>query len=121
MLFNRAKENYSGNNISEAIALLDQYIINYPRGMEIIDVYFQLGEIHYVTGAFSRAVANFNHVVRARDQKVPEAMYFMAQSYEALSDYSNTIRLYEQLVREHPTHPLSRAAQDHLKIIREGF
>jgi len=119
-LYQKAKETYVNNNFNEAIAFLNTYISTYPNGKEIGLAYYLLGELYYVLGQYNQAVPNFNHVYRLKGEKVTESLFFMAKSYEEMSDYGNAINYFNILLREYPNTPLSRAASEQVLILREG-
>jgi TolA-binding protein len=119
-LFNLAQDSYLSNSFNDAIVLLDRYIHLFPEGAELAQVKYLLGEIHFIQNSFSRAIEFFNAVYNLRHDKVAEALFFMARSYELLNDIPNAIRFYTILADEFASSPLARTAQEHINIIRGG-
>ena len=119
-LFNLAQDSYLSNNFNDAIALLDRYLHLFPEGTEIAQANYLLGEIYFILNSFSRAIESFSRVHTLGGEKVPEALFFMARSYELINDITNATRFYTILANDFSSSPLSRTAQEHLNIIRGG-
>ena len=119
-LYNLARNNYLSNNFIEAIFLLESYISKYPSGSEISLSNYLLGELYFVVNSFDRAIPYFHEVLRLQKEQIPEALFFVSKSYEALGNYENALRYYTQLIERYPRNPLSATAREQISILKEG-
>lgn len=120
-LYNLARDNYLNNNFEDAMSLLKIIIEERNDASETSLSYYLLGEIHYVLNNYDNAVIYFLEVTKLNDSKVPESLFFISKSYEALNDYSNALEFYNILIQSFPDNPLSKTAEEQIKILKGEY
>jgi membrane-associated HD superfamily phosphohydrolase len=73
IIMQKARESFDGGNISAAIALLDQFMVDYPGGSD--EVYWQLGQ-YYEANSPSRNILLSLDYYRRLVNEYPQSKYF---------------------------------------------
>jgi TolA-binding protein len=107
--------------ISESIKSIEKYFSNYPNGAEIVLVRYKYGEVLFNQRDYTRALQQFNAIYQLKKERMPEATYYLAETYNAMNDKNSAIRYYEIFVRSYPSsHPFYKRSNEQLMILQGG-
>lgn len=128
-LFNAIKVYMTNTNKDEVVsALLDVDMTKIEReaAKEVYDVMrdksftdaassiYEEGHNLYSKRKYEEAIQVLNQVVEINEDKVPDALYFIARSYHMLSDKENAAKYYQKVIDDYPDS--TRASQAKSRI-----
>jgi TolA-binding protein len=87
---------------------------------EADDLQFLIAETYYLEGNYQLAATEYNLVRKnyPRSDKVPESLYKMGQSFEALKLPDDAQVFYKAVVKEHPKSDAAKKAKERLAALK---
>lgn len=112
------KTAYEGKEYERAISGTDAFLNKYPDDKQFMaQVLFWRGDSYYELGEFKKAVLSYQDLLTRfqKFSKVPEALYKVGLSLEALKFPKDAAVFFEEIVSKHPKSSFATKAKEQLK------
>lgn len=115
-LYNQAKTLLDAEQLPAARGLFERLLQAYPDHDLADNALYWIGEIWYAQAQWVKAAQAFLRVAKdyPRGNKVPDAMYKLAKSYEKMGDDPGAGEVLKQLERQYPGTPAAKRAHEDL-------
>ena len=119
-LYHKARNLLLEGDIPHASQLFKTFLEKHPRHSLADNAMYWLGECHYTSGEYQKAVAVFKRLVQTypKADKVPDAILKTGFSYLSMDDLNRARHFLKTVIRKHPFSPAAQKAQDKLKEIQ---
>jgi len=117
--FDEAYASVRNSRYHQAIRLLNQFIVNYPKGKYSDNALFWLGSVYKVVKDTPAAKKNFKAVFMQfpKSEKAALAMLKLADIYLAEKKLSKAKQLYMRVKKDYPSTSAARVAENKLQSI----
>lgn len=105
-LLERAKAAFKSEKYEAAVEELDAYLKS-PKAKKVEEALLLRGESHFHLKQFKKAIVDFSKFPEkyTKSSKMPEALYRIGQSFEALGMKDDAKGFYQELVEKFPKSP----------------
>ena len=116
-LYTQAKALLDAEQVTAARGLFDKLLTAHPDHDLADNALYWIGESWYSQSQWLKAAHSFVRVAKEypRGNKVPDAMYKLAKSYEKMGDDPGAGEVLKQLARQYPGTPSAKRALDDLQ------
>ncbi|MBM4344769.1 MAG: tol-pal system protein YbgF [Deltaproteobacteria bacterium] len=116
-LYTQAKNLLDAEQLTAARSLFEKLLLAHPDHDLADNAVYWVGESWYAQSQWLKAAQAFVRVAKdyPRGNKVPDAMYKLAKSYEKMGDDPGAGEVLKQLSRQYPGTPAARRALDDLQ------
>ncbi|MSQ82748.1 MAG: tol-pal system protein YbgF [Myxococcales bacterium] len=116
-LYTQAKALLDVEQVTAARGLFDKLLTAHPDHDLADNALYWIGESWYAQSQWLKAAHSFVRVAKEypRGNKVPDAMYKLAKSYEKMGDDPGAGEVLKQLARQYPGTPSAKRALDDLQ------
>ncbi len=116
-LYTQAKNLLDAEQVTAARSLFEKMLLAHPDHDLADNAMYWIGESWYAQSQWLKAAQSFVRVAKdyPRGNKVPDAMYKLAKSYEKMGDDPGAGEVLKQLSRQYPGTPAARRAVDDLQ------
>lgn len=113
-LYNQAKALLDGEQMAAARSLFEKLRDGHPDHDLADNALYWIGESWYAQAQWLQAAQFFLRVAKEypRGNKVPDAMYKLARSYERMGDESGAVEVLKQLGKHYPGTPAAKKAAE---------
>jgi tetratricopeptide (TPR) repeat protein len=97
----QAAKMFNSGNCTEALAQANKYILRYPSGIYVTEIYYMRAECSYKNGDTTNALASYNYILTKGQTKYSDiSMKRAGYIYYTRKDWNNASRIYSRLARE---------------------
>lgn len=101
-----------------AIRHFNEYIRQYPKGKNIGDAYYWLGQLYLTQGSPDKATNQFRNAINyASSAKAPDAMLQLGVIYQTNGDSAHAKQMFQKLIKAYPKTAAAKSAQQHLQSL----
>lgn len=122
-LYNQAKALLDGEQLAAARSLFEKLRESHPDHDLADNALYWIGESWYAQAQWLQAAQTFLRVAKEypRGNKVPDAMYKLARSYERMGDETGAVEVLKQLGKHYPGTPAAKkAAEDVARLANKA-
>lgn len=118
ILYDQAYEDYLRESYAMAIGGFQDYLSSGSALPRAADAQYWIGEAQYAQGRFREAIVEFRKVVTNHPgaEKAGDALLKIGLAQYSLGNYKDAAAIFEDVIAQHPNTPLSRLAEDRLKL-----
>jgi tol-pal system protein YbgF len=117
-LFQAAYRHLMAKHYNSAQRDFTQYVKLYPKGEQIGEAYYWLGQLYLVQGNPDKATQAFRSAMDyPTSEKAPDAMLQLGVIYQTNGDSAHAKQLFQKVVANYPGTPAAKNAQQHLKSL----
>lgn len=109
---------YENKEYERSIASCDAFLNRYPEDKQFgPQLLYWRGDAYYELGEYKKAVLSFQELLTKYQNfsKVPEALYKVGLSLEALKFPKDAVVFYEEIIKKHPKSIFAAKANEQLK------
>ena len=116
VLYNQAKALLDSEQLAVARSLFEKLRDGHPDHDLADNALYWIGESWYAQAQWLQAAQTFLRVAKEypRGNKVPDAMYKLAKSYERMGDEAGAVEVLKQLGKHYPGTPAAKKASEDL-------
>lgn len=115
--FEKGRAAHAAGKFEEAIAALESYLSQNPKGKNVEEALFLKGESEFLTKQYKAAIVDFSKISDKfpRSKRIPLALLKIAQSFEALGMADDAKGFYQEIVERFPKSSEAKKAKARLK------
>ena len=116
-LYQKARNLLLEGDLTNAAQLFETFIAKHPKHSLSDNAMYWLGECHYSSGQYKKAIGVFKELVKAyrKAEKVPDALLKTGYAYLSLDDVNRAHHYLKSVLTEYPFSPAAEKAQEKLK------
>jgi len=116
-LYKRARSLLLEGDMVNAAQLFETFIVQHPNHSLADNAMYWLGECHYSSGQYKKAIGVFKELVKAypKAEKVPDALLKTGYAYISLDDVNRAHHYLKSVITKYPFSPAAEKAQEKLK------
>ncbi len=117
VLYKKARNLLVEENYTDAAALFKQFIKDYPQNSLADNAVYWLGECHYSSGDYKKAILVFQDLETKypKSEKIPDAILKLGFSYLSLDDSNRAHHYLKKVLKKYPFSPAAEKAQEKLR------
>ncbi|MCL2625241.1 MAG: tetratricopeptide repeat protein [Cystobacterineae bacterium] len=117
-----AQEALAAKDMEGAQALLNEFLRRWPKDSAAGEVYFQLGETHFVKQHYREALYEYGKVIQEFPKTTSAPLTYLRSSecFRQLKKLAESKLALEELIRVHPKSAEAKKAADLLKSLEEA-
>ncbi|GAB1233271.1 tol-pal system protein YbgF [Ferrigenium sp. UT5] len=111
---------YRAEKYPEAARAFSDFLRQYPQSMHEANVYYWMGNAHFLSRDYANAVAAYRFLLDKHDDhpRAPESMLNLAESQLLLKQKANAQKTFKQLIARFPGSDASDKAKKRLATIK---
>ena len=116
-LYKKARSLLLEGDLVNAAQLFETFIAQHPNHSLSDNAMYWLGECHYSSGQYKKAIQVFKELVKAypKAEKVPDALLKTGYAYISLDDVNRAHHYLKSVITKYPFSPAAEKAQEKLK------
>ncbi len=116
-LYKKARGLLLEGDLVNAAQLFETFIVQHPNHSLSDNAMYWLGECHYSSGQYKKAIGVFKELVKAypKAEKVPDALLKTGYAYISLDDVNRAHHYLKSVITKYPFSPAAEKAQEKLK------
>jgi len=116
-LYKKARNLLLKGDTTNAAQLFETFVAQHPGHSLADNAMYWLGECHYSSGRYTKAVIVFKNLVKSypKAEKVPDALLKTGYSYLSMDDINRAHHYLKLVLTRYPFSPAAEKAQEKLK------
>jgi tol-pal system protein YbgF len=116
-LYQKARGLLLEGDLINAAQLFETFIAQHPNHSLADNAMYWLGECHYSSGQYKKAIGVFKELIKAypKAEKVPDALLKTGYAYLSLDDVNRAHHYLKSVLTKYPFSPAAEKAQEKLK------
>lgn len=116
-LYQKARDLLLEGDLPNAAQLFETFVAQHPNHSLADNAMYWLGECHYSSGQYTKAVIVFKDLVKVypKAEKVPDALLKTGYAYLSLDDINRAHHYLKSVLTKYPFSPAAEKAQEKLK------